>query len=993
MPPRQGVEWHFRRHHKLTGALLREIVDTYGYEEGIDGIDGTVPDDGQPPIAGLPVYAGSLCTQCRYCTRGRRDIARHWKAARHNASGPRSTPVQLQTWSSGPYTRYWIVGAVQPHDAPASAARGLQHVLAERKKLLDAEDKERLQKGDEKESVDRDSEWVKALRWVHHFGSRKLLDIHAAATYWQAPSDNKGHGRYGGQDTPDDAEERRILQRLGESFDREVERCCGRLDSVPARTLGLLKSIVPFMPGGKLFRMPAMEATVDRYALMGRRFLGFCYRAHQLGRAAAETQWAIRFRDEQWALFIDVVHTVTELEQGSQARGVDATRRAALGERDVGSATESEGESEAASVASGETETAATAALDRAVFLFLLACIRDRVGGDVYQNPLLGFCAALGIRAQPLGYTEPQMYTGQLAAIVWWCRLFFLEDAFQGEPHDEDELGIDAIDRFDQAHAQWLCKGRHTVVDVIVGWMAYGKECRMQAEGRATMHWSEDKAVLYQDGKGISVHDFQKTMCTLVDDTEQLLAKLFAGQWGDVRRGLVLSRIQDSMVRLGAGQSFATQASNAWLQPGPAKVIEPNGPVLWEARRGRWKTTGIRAWLRRLELFRRALLTTLHVWGGQPGRGPEVMTMRHCDSWQVRRNVYVHGGQVMLVTDRDKMKAMHGRGRKVARFLPERVGRMVLAYILWLLPAERVLLAEGNIQGPRGDQLEYMWRHGASSVWKTDRLSGHLHVVTQAGIGVRIGTARYRPVAIEMGRQIKGPVIRQVEAAAADALDSDDDGFDVDPLTGEAVPVGGNWNDVWDLQATHGTRVARQHYGVHVAFVGNLQPEMVETFRAISGLWHQFLEKGYEGRAVTETAAASHETNATKSRKRSGTASTATAAWQTRKEQHEQRKQERQQQRRAANHDEVQTGLQALLGPSARWRSAKQEACARLILELQDEQSAIYVLPKRHGRLPCIGTQHRFLQGKQQHVKDRGLPTGRRGTVATCRREHGSRHR
>lgn len=45
----------------------------------------------------------------------------------------------------------------------------------------------------------------------------------------------------------------------------------------------------------------------------------------------------------------------------------------------------------------------------------------------------------------------------------------------------------------------------------------------------------------------------------------------------------------------------------------------------------------------------------------------------------------------MLVTDRDKMKAMRDIGRKVARFLPERVGRMLLAYILWLLPAERLL--------------------------------------------------------------------------------------------------------------------------------------------------------------------------------------------------------------------------------------------------------------------------------------------------------------
>lgn len=71
-----------------------------------------------------------------------------------------------------------------------------------------------------------------------------------------------------------------------------------------------------------------------------------------------------------------------------------------------------------------------------------------------------------------------------------------------------------------------------------------------------------------------------------------------------------------------------------------------------------------------------------------------------------------------------------------------------------------------------------------------------------------------------------------------DEADDDDEGLEVDPATGEAMLFDGSWNVVWDLQATHGTRIARQHYGVHVAFLGNLQPEMIETYRTISGLWH-----------------------------------------------------------------------------------------------------------------------------------------------------------
>jgi hypothetical protein len=36
----------------------------------------------------------------------------------------------------------------------------------------------------------------------------------------------------------------------------------------------------------------------------------------------------------------------------------------------------------------------------------------------------------------------------------------------------------------------------------------------------------------------------------------------------------------------------------------------------------------------------------------------------------------------MLVTDRDKAKSIRGYGRKVARFLPERVGQLLVVYLV-----------------------------------------------------------------------------------------------------------------------------------------------------------------------------------------------------------------------------------------------------------------------------------------------------------------------
>ncbi|KAK1989886.1 hypothetical protein LX36DRAFT_593823, partial [Colletotrichum falcatum] len=100
---------------------------------------------------------------------------------------------------------------------------------------------------------------------------------------------------------------------------------------------------------------------------------------------------------------------------------------------------------------------------------------------------------------------------------------------------------------------------------------------------------------------------------------------------------------------------------------------------------------GVHSWLGKAQSFKRSLLASVHIWGGQPGRGPEMTTARYYNTQDMAWNVFVFNGQVMLVIDRDKNRAIRGISRKVARFLPEAVGKMMVAYIAWVLPFERFL--------------------------------------------------------------------------------------------------------------------------------------------------------------------------------------------------------------------------------------------------------------------------------------------------------------
>ena len=53
----------------------------------------------------------------------------------------------------------------------------------------------------------------------------------------------------------------------------------------------------------------------------------------------------------------------------------------------------------------------------------------------------------------------------------------------------------------------------------------------------------------------------------------------------------------------------------------------------------------------------------------------------------------------MLITDLDKSRSIRGFGRKVARFLPRRIGQMIVVYIAWLLPFEEMLYDEAGMPG------------------------------------------------------------------------------------------------------------------------------------------------------------------------------------------------------------------------------------------------------------------------------------------------------
>ncbi|CAK7237145.1 hypothetical protein SBRCBS47491_009877 [Sporothrix bragantina] len=288
--------------------------------------------------------------------------------------------------------------------------------------------------------------------------------------------------------------------------------------------------------------------------------------------------------------------------------------------------------------------------------------------------------------------------------------------------------------------------------------MAYGKAVRNGELNDESLRWSADSTTLFQYGEGINVHAFQATACRLVDEVQ--------------------AQAEELLTKYGAGSSFINRALNEIeLQPGAAYLLQQSGTKFWD-RDGAFQANRAEAWLRVLARFRANLLVALH--------------LRSYDTVSTPRNVFVLDGEVVLINERDKHAAVRGKARRVARFLPNRVGVLLVAYLAWLQPTE-LFFARLLQRLPAG----------------VDALAR----VFAAGTGVRLNIRRYRPIAIELGRQIKGIAIRSAEVGENDCDDDEGEGHGDSTSTRQR-----GFDSVWDLQATHSTSIARYHYAVHVGY-------------------------------------------------------------------------------------------------------------------------------------------------------------------------------
>jgi superfamily II DNA/RNA helicase len=443
-----------------------------------------------------------------------------------------------------------------------------------------------------------------------------------------------------------------------------------------------------------------------------------------------------------------------------------------------------------------------------AAFLF------TSVGNEPFKSGLVHFMAVLGIDADRGRLRMAEHYSYMLAGVMYCIRVTAVEALLPAAGREEQ--GDAEREAFLEKRRDFLSVGSYSATSAILHMLAYGKSITRQTGSAGNTIWSTDGRILYLHGEAIVIKEFRGMVHAVVRKAERMLWREL--MWTD-RFEVDLDAIVDDVHADKYGDSFVGNVGGNRLPPMVSRAKK-------RLKRGCWDERRVRKYLRRVDAFLELLLFAIHMTGGQPARGTEITSVRHCNGQFQDRNIYIMAGQAVVITRYHKSQSQYDTPRIVSRFLPWRVGQLLAVYLLHVLPLREHL--ETNVLSSF-KETGYLWGSGDVS-WTSDRLTQVLERETQKRLATCLGIRRHRHAAVSIGRRVVGEAFAQ---GYQDEIDDDDAEMDEDesPL---------------ELQAGRRTATGGAIYGVSANLVMHLSERALEIFRQLSEKWHRFL--GFDSR-------------------------------------------------------------------------------------------------------------------------------------------------
>ena len=400
-------------------------------------------------------------------------------------------------------------------------------------------------------------------------------------------------------------------------------------------------------------------------------------------------------------------------------------------------------------------------------------------------------------------------------------------------------------DLLDEFHARFMVHGSRSPFAWASRLRVYGKKVRDSTTSMGHIAWADDgQSLSYRDIPEFRIPDLRRFVGDQIGKAQtQLEGLLLVHPEHEAREDLDVQfhthRLTDNAAEGKTGWSFVRHPSNrvgtlpdreTWLYERILRNAWLRDEFQEELAGGlgyRWKEAAAQKYLKEVDAFLERLLLLVHITGGQPARGTELLSLRHLNSFHgYHRSVFIEHGMVSTVTSYHKGYSVTGSTKIIHRYLPQVVGEL-LVYYLWLVLPFRQQLELVALHRHRQQPSPFLWAKepsgrgaGAGTAasgggWDSSRLSRVLQREFEAGLGLRLTIPIYRHLAIAISRR--------------------------------HLPSGGFKRDYgledtkFDSQSAHASWTAGSIYarGLDEA-QGHVQGRQAE-YRKISREWHDFL--------------------------------------------------------------------------------------------------------------------------------------------------------
>ena len=246
--------------------------------------------------------------------------------------------------------------------------------------------------------------------------------------------------------------------------------------------------------------------------------------------------------------------------------------------------------------------------------------------------------------------------------------------------------------------------------------------------------------------------------------------------------------------------------------------------------------------------FLELLALLIYMTSGLPPRRDELLSSTW-RNWETPRNIYISNGLVVIITSYHKAQWRVG-SRPVARFLPPKVGFLLVQYLILVFPFLRFLYS--CMQKP--PHQAFLFSNGGETPWNAQHFTIVLKRQVKLRLGFTISPREWRHIAIALDRRALQGVGCQVYNVSdgyglhAVSREDDEEGADEDSEYENSGPsrrareldADNPGSVVAHMQASHTVGIGRDLYGNADTIRFGLTDALLASFREVSMRWHTF---------------------------------------------------------------------------------------------------------------------------------------------------------